>query len=247
VTELERRLVAAAPAYPFPETPDLAGAARARLPERRARSRRRLALAGALVAAALAASVLALSPGARSAIGDLLDLVPGISIERVEQLPLTFHTAEPQYGAEVGFEEAERRFGRPLRLPRDVGEVTSVHWLQYPPGDMITTVYDGQGTGARLVFSQWKTGGPDLFYKSLSPQTTARMVRVGRGTGVWISGGPHVVWFHSPDIDPETHYAVRGTLAGNVLAWRRGDVIYRLEADVPLARAAAIARSLEER
>ena len=36
--ELEARLEAAAPFYAFPETPDLAGAARARLTQRRPRS-----------------------------------------------------------------------------------------------------------------------------------------------------------------------------------------------------------------
>jgi hypothetical protein len=244
VTELERRLAAAAPHYPFPELPDLAGAARARLPERRPRRRPRYALAVALGAAALAATVLALSPGARGALRDLLDLVPGISIERVEKLPLTFHTAEPRYGSEVALAEATRRFGRPLRLPQGYGEPTRLFWLQYPPGDMITAVYGASGTNARLVFSQWKTGGPDLFEKTIDFHTRAEPVRVGGGSGLWISGGRHVVWFYAPG-DRLTHYAVEGTLAGNVLAWRRGDVVYRLEADVPKAKAIEIARSLE--
>ena len=44
----------------------------------------------------------------------------------------------------------------------------------------------------------------------------------------------------------EEHWRAEGYLAGNVLAWRVGDVVFRLEADVTKQRALELARSLEE-
>ena len=66
-----------------------AGVARAHLPERRPRSRTRIALAFAVVLALVAGAVLALSPGARSAVADLFDRIPGIHLERRVSLPVT--------------------------------------------------------------------------------------------------------------------------------------------------------------
>ena len=250
MSELERRLAAAAPHYPFPDTPALAAAARARVGERAAPRRGRLVLAFAVVLVAVAAGVLAASSGARSGVLDLLDRVPGIHIERRISLPAVGYTRTPYYGIEMGLDEAEMRFGRPLRLPQRVGDPEHVYWLQYPPGDVITAIYGGDDRRAELVFSQWKTGGPDLFYKALMGNTEADAVRVDGAPGIWIHGGEHAVWFLSPDdTDPavSAHWYVEGWLAGNVLAWRVGDVVYRLEADVPFERALEIARTLEER
>jgi hypothetical protein len=247
--ELELRLEAAAAHYPFPETPDLAGAARAQLTERRPRSRARIALAFAVALAAVAGAVLALSPGARSGVVDLLDRIPGIHIERKVSLPEAGYVDAPYYGIEMPLEEAAAHLGRPLRLPKGLGDPDHVYWLQYPPGDMVTAIYGGDDRRAKLVFSQWKTGGPDLFYKTLAFNTTAGEAVLDDGSrGLWISGGDHSVFFLAPE-DTGTganHWSMRGYLAGNVLAWRRGDVIYRLEADVPKERALELADSLEE-
>ena len=246
--ELEARLEAAAPHYAFPETPDLAGAARARLTKHRPRTRTRLALAFAVALALVAGAVLALSPGARSGLVDLLDRVPGIHIERSVSLPEVPYGQAPFYGIEMPLDEAQGHFGRPLRLPKGIGDPVRVYWLQYPPGDMITAEYGAENGGAKLVFSQWKTGGPDLFYKTLSFNTTAEPAVVDGNPGLWISGGDHAVFYLAPE-DTGTganHWSQRGYLAGNVLAWRDGDVIYRLEADVPKEKAIEIAESLEE-
>ena len=247
--ELEARLEAAAPYYAFPETPDLAGAARARLTQHRPRSRTRLALVFAVALAAVAGAVLALSPGARSGLVDLLDRVPGIHIERSVSLPEVPSGQAPFYGIEMPIDEAQGHFGRPLRLPKGVGDPDHVYWLQYPPGDMITAEYGAKSGGAKLVFSQWKTGGPDLFSKTLSFNTTAEPAVVDGHPGIWISGGDHAVFYLAPEDTGSgaNHWSQRGYLAGNVLAWRDGDTIYRLEADVPKEKAIEIAESLEER
>jgi hypothetical protein len=249
VEELERVLRASAPDYPFPPTPDLAGAARARLPERRAR---RLPLRVALVAAAALATVagvLVLSSGARSAVLDLLDRVPGIEIERAPELPEVDVRALPEYGTEVPLSRAQELFGRPLLLPDGLGDPDHIYWTPFPPGDPITAVW-GDERKARLVFTQFKIGGPPLFYKTLGVGTTVEPIEVGGAPGLWMQGDEHVVFYLAPgNTDPDSvlHHGSEAVLAGNVLAWHRGDVIYRLEADVSKERALELARSLEAR
>jgi hypothetical protein len=198
--------------------------------------------------ALLAGAVLALSPGARSAVEDLLDRVPGIDIERRVSLPRVPYNFVPEYGTKVELDEARERFGRPLRFPAGLGEPDLVYWLQSQPGDMITAVFGGDDRSAELVFSQWKTGGPDLFYKVIAGNTEAESIRVGSSLGLWIHGADHAVWYYPPGVTApnEDHYLAPGHLAGNVLAWRVGDVVFRLEADVTKQRALELARSLEE-
>ena len=248
--ELEQRLEAAAPYYPFPATPDLVGAARARLPESpRPRPRRaRAALAFAVVLALVAGAVLALSPGARSGIVDLLDRIPGIDIERRVSLPLTRFNDPPYYGMAIDLEEARARFGRPLRFPARLGEPDRVYVRDDQPGDMVTAIFGGDERRARLVFSQWKTGGPTLFHKLLGANSEAEFISIGSNLGVWIHGDDHGVWYYAPGSTGGLHdeWRAEGYLAGNVLAWRSGDIVYRLEADVTKRRALELARSLEE-
>jgi hypothetical protein len=247
--ELEQRLEAAAPYFEFPATPDLAGAARARLPERRPRSRTRVALAFAVALALVAGAVLALSPGARSGVADLLDRVPGIHIERRVSLPVTRFNDPPYYGTPIDLDEARERFGLPLRFPAGLGEPDLVYVRADRPGQMITAIFGGDERRAELVFSQWKTGGPTLFYKVVVGNTTAEFTDVGSNIGIWIHGYDHGVWYFAPGSaggPHDEHWRSEGYLAGNVLAWRDGDVVFRLEADVTKQRALELARSLEE-
>jgi hypothetical protein len=246
--ELEQRLEAAAPFYSFPATPDIARAARARLPERRRRSRARAALAFAVVVALVAGAVLALSPGARSGVADLLDRIPGIHLERRISLPLTRFNDPPYYGTEIDLEEARERFDLPLRFPAGLGDPDRVYVRADQPGEMITAIFGGDERRAELVFSQWKTGGPTLFYKVLGGNSEAEFTSVGSNLGVWIHGYDHGVWYFAPGSagGPHDEWRAEGYLAGNVLAWRIGDVVFRLEADVTKQRALELARSLEE-
>jgi hypothetical protein len=249
VHELERSLVAAAPHYRFPPTPDLAAAARARLPERRARSLRRPLLVAAAVLVATACALLAVSPGARSAVLELLDRVPGIEIERASALPSAPYRQFPAWGTEVSLERAEQIFGRPFLLPRGLGDPDRVYWAPFPPGDPITAIWGDERAG-RLVVTQWRTGGPYLFYKVLSFETNVESVTVDGAPGLWMHGDDHVVYYLAPgerNPDAALHHRSEGVLAGNVLAWRRGNLVYRLEAQVSKQRALELARSLEAR
>ena len=249
VHELERSLVAAAPYYRFPPTPDLAGAAAARLPQRRPRVARRPVLIAVTVLVAAACAILAGSPGARSAVLDLLDRVPGIEIERTSEPPTAPYRQFPAWGTQVSLERAKAIFGEPLLLPSDFGDPDRVYWAPFPPGDPITAIWGNDREG-RLVVTQWRVGGPYLFYKVLSMKTNVESVTVDGAPGLWMYGGDHIVFYLAPgerNPDAALHHRSEGVLAGNVLAWRRGDLIYRLEAQVSKQRALELARSLAAR
>ena len=249
VQELERTLVAAAPHYRFPPTPDLAGGAAARLPARPARAVRRPLLIGAALLVATACALLAASPGARSGVLDLLDRVPGIEIERRSALPTVPYRQFPAWGTRVSLERAKVLFRGPLLLPKDLGDPDRVYWAPFPPGDPITAIWGGDRAG-RLVITQWRAGGPYLFYKVLSSETNVESVSVDGAPGVWMHGGDHIVFYLAPgerNPDLALHHRSVGVLAGNVLAWRKGDLLYRLEAQVSKQRALELASSLEPR
>ncbi|MEP7114113.1 MAG: hypothetical protein ABI862_12675, partial [Ilumatobacteraceae bacterium] len=61
-------------------------------------------------------------------------------------------------------------------------------------------------------------------------------------TGYWIEGSPHQLMFVFGDnVQDDTL-----RLATNTLLWQRGDRVYRLEADIDLATALRIARSVAD-
>jgi hypothetical protein len=241
MNDLERRLAALAPEYPFPATPDLAGAAGARLGVTGRRRRPgRLVLALAALVAAFAA-VLAASPGARGALADLLDFLPGVRVERVEELPtMPLSSWTGVYGEEVAPAEAEREAPFELLMPESLGRPDHVYRYRDPSGGLVVTAVYGDERDARLVLTQWTTEDV-LFHKLLGPVTQAELVDVRGARGLWISGNEHVVFYLGEDYQER---AAPGALAGNVLVWQEGDVGYRLEAGVGRERALELAADL---
>jgi hypothetical protein len=241
MNDLERRLAALAPEYPFPATPDLAGAAGMRLGvSGRRRRAGRLVVALAAVIAAFAA-VLAVSPGARGALADWLDLLPGVRIERVDELPsMPLSSWTGVYGEEVTLAEAERQAPFEILLPESLGEPDLVYRYRDPSGGLVITAVYGDERDARLVLTQWTTEDV-LFHKLLGPATQAQLVDVREARGLWINGNRHVVFYLGGDFQER---AAQGALAGNVLVWQEGDVGYRLEAGVGRERALELAAEL---
>jgi hypothetical protein len=241
MNDLERRLAALAPEYPFPATPDLAGAAGARLGiTGRRRHPGRLVIALAAVVAAFAA-VLAVSPGARGALADWLDFLPGVRVERVDELPtMPLASWTGVYGEEVTLAEAERQAPFEVLLPESLGEPDLVYRYRDPSGGLVITSVYGDERDARLVLTQWTTEDV-LFHKLLGPGTQAELVDVREARGLWISGNEHVVFYLGGDFQER---AAPGALAGNVLVWQEGDVGYRLEAGVGRERALELAADL---
>jgi hypothetical protein len=241
MNDLERRLAALAPDYPFPATPDLAGAAGARLGiAGRQRRVGRLVVALAAVVAAFAAA-LAVSAGARGALADWLEFLPGVRVERVDELP-TMPLAQwtDIYGEQVTLAVAERQAPFDILVPESLGEPDLVYRYRDPSGGLVITAVYGDERDARLVVTQWTTEDV-LFHKLLGPVTQAELVDVREARGLWISGNEHVVFYLGGDFQER---AAPGALAGNVLVWQEGDVGYRLEAGVGLERALELAAEL---
>jgi len=242
MTNLEQRLAGLAPAYPFPATPDLAEAAGRRLAPPRRRRRllgRRLAVALVVAAAALG-STLALSSGARGALADLLDVVPGIRLERTEDLPAMAVSDWFAYGERISVERAERLPAFEVLLPASLGPPElAYHYPDAAGSDVVTFVYGGEDE-ARLVLTQWAVDDL-LTHKLLGPGTDFEIVDVDGERAVWISGARHDVFYVGLGGEQER---APGALAGNVLVWQDGRVAYRLEAGVELEKALELASEL---
>ena len=184
----ESRLHDAAESW-FPPTPSVAAAARQRLPARpdplAERSSRRRVLVVALAALLLTGAAVAASA---------LDLVPGVRIQRVEQLPEIPFATVPFYGAETTLEEARRTVPFELMLPPGLGEPDSVLLDRDRSGAPVATAVYGGGDGARLVLTQW-AGGDVLFDKLLTFDSSATFVDVDGASGIWIEGEEHAVFY----------------------------------------------------
>jgi hypothetical protein len=230
VSELELRLSALRDELAWPETPRLE-ATFDRRPARAPRMRP-LALALAVLLAVLA-GVLALSPGARSAFLEIFRL-QGATVERVERLP-EVEVRAIDFGEQVSQEEAERRVGFELL---GLGEPDAVYVRD---GGIATFLY-GDLQEPRLLLTQARGRIFEGFIqKSAGSGTEVERVTVDGSPGLFVSGDDHFVMFVNPDgeIDDE-----RSFLAGTTLLWNRGDVLFRLEADVTRAEALELAGTL---
>ncbi|MBI4172655.1 MAG: hypothetical protein HY511_07825 [Actinobacteria bacterium] len=237
MSELEPRLHGVE--IEWPETPALAAAVERRLaaaaPPRRAR-RRALVLALAALAVALAATLAV--PGARSAFLELFHL-KGASVQVVEELPpVVPSTSLDRLGEKVSLAEARRRAGFDLVEPEALGEPDAV---RAGDGGMVSFVY-GEGLDVRMIFSQARGRTEPVFLKKLAGGgTVVEQVTVSGERGLFISGDPHFFYWVGEDgsLRDEPVY-----LARDVLLWQRGRLLLRLEGELTLERALAVARSV---
>ncbi len=206
--ELERQLRGLAAGVDWPSTPPLPP--RFTGGRRVPRSRLRplwVAVAAVLITVAVALSV----PQSRSAILRVFHL-GGVTVQRVGVLPpARERPLAAGLGPTVDDETARTSLGEPVRLPRLSGSprlhlragVVSV-LLQAPKP---------------VLLSELRTG-EFVLKKIAGVATNVVSLEVGKAPGLWIAGGRHVVVL--PDAPAR--------LAGNVLLWQEGTVIYRLEA-----------------
>jgi hypothetical protein len=216
----------------FPVTPPIAARARLRLrglPSVRRRLHRRV-LAVALVA-------LVLTGGAFAAA--LLDVIPGVQVERVARLP-EVEIVSPPNGQEATLSSARHTLPFAVLLPPSLGSPDRVYLDHDRAGAAVVTLVYGNDTRARLVLTEWVARSV-LFYKLVQNDTPIEYVDVGGRPAVWIAGPEHEVFYMGGS---PRESRLGGYLAGNVLVWHGGSVSYRLEADVSLKRALEIARTL---
>ncbi len=231
MNDLERRLQELGGEIAYPATPSFdlsfdrrrAGAGRLRP----------LALGFAILLAVLA-GVLAFSPGARSAFLEIFH-IRGATVEQVETLP-NVQAQRLDFGERVSRAEAERRAG--FRL-LDLGTEPDAIFVR--PDGLASVVY-GDPAQPRLVLSQARGAVFDGFIKKTGGRgTTIRRVTIDGEPGLFVEGDEHFVMFYDENglISDERTY-----LAGTVLLWNRGPLLLRLEGDLILGEAVALAKSV---
>jgi hypothetical protein len=245
--DLERELRALAAEPPFPPTPDLAGAVRARLATQPAAVRRApwwrglpLAAQAAAVLLALLVALMAFSPGVRSAVLEALGL-QGARIERREPSPRARAAGTRlDVGTPVTLAAARDRAAFDVVVPDDPGAPDAVFFdAAAPGGGQVAFVWERQG-GRPLLLTQIAALDAPVVGKAAGPRTRIEPVDVGGRPGFWLTGDPHEFSFLSPDGNFQVD---RLRLAGDTLLWNRRDVLLRLEGAPSKARALEIAAS----
>ena len=190
---------------------------------------------GFVVLLAVAAGVLALSPGARSAFLEIFH-IRGATVERVESLP-DVRAQRVDFGERVSRDEAERRVGFELV---DLGAEPDAIFVR--PDGLASVVY-GDPAHPRLVLSQARGALWNGFIKKTAGRgAIIEEVTVDGGPGLFVAGPDHFVMFLDENglISDERTY-----LAGTVLLWNRGELLLRLEGDLTEEEALELAESVE--
>jgi hypothetical protein len=249
MTTIELMLRDAGAHAQWPPTPDLAGAVEARIataaagPDRvrsapvvragRPRLRRplALALAGFLVLAASAAAV----PGIREPVLDFLGL-RSVKIERVPRPLPVVPGRKLALGRHTTLPAARRALDFAPLVPSGLGDPV-VYYDRFPPGGQLALVYR---KGALFITEVQGRLQSQFLFKFIGPDAKVDRVSVDGGRGLWIHGGPHQYAYADKTGEMRSD-SVR--LAGDVLLWRSGGVLLRLEGALSKEEALRIASS----
>lgn len=229
--------------FAFPETPAIVDAL---LPELRAPRepwyRRRVALV-AVLAATLVAGVAA-TPGGRSAVGDLLQRLPGVRVEHVERLrPFALDVTGPYLGEPATLDEAREQASFTVRLPTrgELQDPDVVHYRSDVVGGIVILIA-GSAESPRLLLTQWRGDLSRADYEVAGPGGRAEGIEVDGRPAVWLEGPTQATYtFIGADLKRHKE-ALR--VGANVLLWSNGPVAYRLEGHLTQDEAVAIAESL---
>jgi len=246
--ELERALADLGSRVVYPPADPVAAAVRERLraqpapPAQRwvwipVRQLRRGLTPALLALALLAGTILALSPGARTAVASWLGLQGVVFLYR----PAPAHPT-----AVVG---APLHLGQRLLLPA-LGPPDEVYLEALAHGTQVALVYRPRTglprvgksqVGLLLTEARGSFGANPVFFKGLEPGTRVELVQVNGTQAYWITGKPHLFGYLD-DRGVLRMETVR--LAGNVLLWARPGLVLRLESALPEAAALRIAASV---
>ena len=253
---IEALLRSAAADVAWPQTPDLRAGVLARIGSpatdgaaadaagsagsRHAR-RPRLRVARALAVALLALLVLA---GVATALGFRL---PGINIERVEQLPPAGTGLD--LGSAVPFTEARGVEPPRVLVPAGLPEPATAFVLGAGDRRSVTLAWRAAagepalpGTDLSIALMAVAGRTDDGFLsKLLGPGTTIEPVTVGSDRGWWIAGAPHDLLVLRPD---GTADVMTSRLAGDTLVFARDGTLYRIESALGRDATLVLAESL---
>jgi hypothetical protein len=256
MTALEQMLTATAAEIDWPETPNLAAAVVPRMsgvtprqigdssadPARRAEARTRrlrrpvlrfgrplaIALAALLV---LAASALAI-PSVRDWLG-----LSTVEVERVPKPLPEVPGARLSLGTHVSLDAARAKLGFAPVVPRGIG-TPAVYYDPFPPGGQLGLVYSNG-----IVITELQGRLERYIAKFLPPGTGMDRLTIDGEHALWIHGALHQYAYADRTGQLRTD-SVR--TAGDVLLWRRGDLLVRIEGARSRQQAVAIATSARE-
>jgi hypothetical protein len=137
----------------------------------------------------------------------------------------------------------------PVLVPtaEGLGAPDAVYLTAVPRPGMVSLVYGAREgipvsrQGVALLVTQFAASiEPGTFTKVVDSGASVAATRVGASDAWWISGGEHFfVYTSAGQLEVE-----RSRLVGDTLVWQAGDVVYRLEARVPMDEAVKLAESI---
>jgi len=205
--------------------------------------------AGLVAAAVLLLAIVAV-PSSREAVADWLG-VPGIRIEIGDEAPpatVTSIGGSLLLGEAISIETAQGQVAFPVQVPAALAGIPPESYLNDAFGaPVVSLLYPASAdlpkigsTGVGLLLMEIDAGGdtPIWLVKRATGETPLQPVTVNGREGYWIAGGTLL----AETGDPFWTYQRR---SGNVLVWEEEGITYRMESDLPLAEAIAIAESLE--
>ena len=164
----------------------------------------------------------------------------GLAIPSAASAPLPT-LAVDDFGPVVSLDEARATAGFGVLVPTATGYATPLEVRlrgKAPLGRVTLRYADGTMLTEFIGVIQ-----PDAFQKIVGNGTTVTPVRVGPGSGWWITGAPHQLGMLFTDPSGTTWWE-DFTVTGNVLAWQAGTVTLRLETPLDEEAAVALAASL---
>ena len=199
------------------------------------RLQRELAIAGAVVLALAVA--LAVSPGARSAALSVLDRIPGLTIDRVDQThEFASDVAPPYAGERVPLEYALLATDfRPRGLDRPVHVAYARIDVQ---GGMVTLGY----ASPAVSITEWAAAPSSAAFEVPRNGATVEEVEIDGAPGVWIEGRARATYTFIGADGKRHHEAL--TTERPLLLWQRDGIAFRLEGAADSDAAVALAEEL---
>ncbi len=201
---------------------------------------------------ALAATILAVSPEARTVVAERLGL-RGVIIREIPAVPTPLPTAAGarlSLGQPLTLEEVQTRITFQVLVPSLLGRPDEVYLGNTPPGGQVALVYyprpdlpQANTTGVGLLLTAFQGNVPaGIFGKGVPPGTRIEEVQVNGGHGYWIEGDPHTIFY----LDSRGQGRTETTrLAGNVLLWEQNQLTLRLESALLKDEVLRIAASVQ--
>jgi hypothetical protein len=221
--------------FTYPHTLDIAELVRARLQARPTQALRRWRLAQVTALALLAVCMLLAVPPIRALVWSVL------RIGAVEVLPAASDVPNepdtPDFGTPVSLEQAQRRIGQAFPLPPAPLYANPQVFMPHVDLTAFHLVYRDAGGEIMLVYTVIRD---DLMQKLYPDSAAIVEARVGEADAIWLTQ-PHLL--QSDPAGMDTLFA-RRYVASNVLLWTDGALTYRLETNLALPEAVALAEAM---